>query len=333
MNRGPRRLDGDAQLVRRTAWRVGAWITGAAVVLVVGVLVAAVFIVLQQIPLRDLLDLRHHEETVDVGGWDVLAGVLVIGALAVALAAALSLVATRHAVVPLVDALARQRHFVADASHELRTPLAILDARLQALERSLTADDPHREVVDELRGDARALIAVVDDLLASLEVAEGDHDGMVPVAPVVAGVVSSMQVLGADRGVRIVAEPINEGVLVVAVETSLQRALTALVENAVKHSDRGGIVELSVRTTRRDVRLTVRDHGRGIRGIDPARVFDRFARSSAASGGGGDGESGFGIGLSLVQDTAARFGGRVEVTDSSAAGTAITLTLPRALAS
>ncbi|UUT36342.1 hypothetical protein [Microbacterium elymi] len=70
-------------------------------------------------PLAELLDRRHHEESIDVGGLDALAGIVVIGLLAIVLACTLSLIVTRRAVAPLVDALARQRRFVADASHEL----------------------------------------------------------------------------------------------------------------------------------------------------------------------------------------------------------------------
>ncbi|WP_454137964.1 sensor histidine kinase [Microbacterium paulum] len=82
-------------------------------------------------------------------------------------------------------------------------------------------------------------------------------------------------------------------------------------------------------TSRTDTCIAVRDHGPGIQGIDPERVFDRFARSSLAVDGGGSASTGFGIGLSLVQDTIGRFGGTVEVTSTSEEGTTITMTLPR----
>lgn len=57
-------------------------------------------------------------------------------------------------------------------------------------------------------------------------------------------------------------------------------------------------------------------------------MFDRFARSSDAVDGGGNARTGFGIGLSLVQDVATRYGGSVAVTDSSDRGTTIVLRLP-----
>ncbi|MFZ8393358.1 histidine kinase dimerization/phospho-acceptor domain-containing protein, partial [Staphylococcus aureus] len=92
----------------------------------------------------------RHTTLADVDGIDILLGAVAIGACAIASAGILGWLATRRAVRPLVDALRRQREFVADASHELRTPLAILDARLQLLERSLGPADPNAEVVGRL---------------------------------------------------------------------------------------------------------------------------------------------------------------------------------------
>lgn len=323
------RLDADARLIRRTSWTVGLWITIAASVLVIVVVVITFAIVLREIPLRDLFDQRRHEEKVDVGGLDILVSAIVIGFLAIVLAATLSLIVTRRAVAPLVDALARQRRFVADASHELRTPLAVLDARLQVLQRSLPPGDPHGAVVAELRADTRAVIAVVADLLDSVDVTSTGRQPPVALAPIVQTAVSSMRMLAEDQGIRVDAAPVGEDVLVAIPETSLHRALTALIDNALKHSAPGQSVTVTTAVERGQVRIAVTDQGAGIQGIAPERIFDRFARSSEAVDGGGTTRSGFGIGLSLVQDTAGRFGGSVEVTDTSESGTTITLTLPK----
>ncbi len=312
--------------------RVGLWITAAVSILVIAVLIAAFSYVFKQVPLSDLFDHRHHEEMVDIGGLDILLGGVVIGVFAIILAGTLGLFATQRAVAPLVDALGRQRRFVADASHELRTPLAVLDARLQALQRSLQDDDPHREIVAELRADSRTLIAVVDDLLDSVDVAPGGPDSPASVRDAVEWAISSMRMLADERGVRIEAAHDGDDAWVAVPETSLHRALVALIDNAVKHSPPGRVVEVVTTTTRSRVKIAVVDHGAGIRGIAPDRVFDRFARSSETVDGGGSARNGFGIGLALVQDTAGRSGGTVEVTDTSEKGTTLTISLPRAKA-
>jgi signal transduction histidine kinase len=325
-----RRVDADSLLVRRTALRVGLWLTIAVSVLVIAVLIAAFAFVFKQVPLDDLFDRHRHEEMVDVGGIDVIVGGIVIGLLAVAVAGTLGLIATRRAVAPLVDALGRQRRFVADASHELRTPLAILDARLQLLERSIPQGDPNRSLVTELRDDSRNVGNVVSDLLDSLDVSDGGMSAITPVAPIVDDAVRAMQMLGSERDVSVTSAPIPAELDVLMPAASLHRALVALLDNAMKHSSAGQAVTVTARGDRNSVALSVSDTGPGIRGIEPQRVFDRFARSSEAVDGGGTARTGFGIGLSLVQDTVGRFGGTVEVADTSDRGTTITMTLPRA---
>lgn len=321
-------MDADELLVRRTAIRVGVWITVAVSILVIAVLITALAFVFQQVPLSDLFDRNRHEEMVDIGGLDIIVGGIVIGLLAVALAGTLGILATRRAVAPLVEALARQRRFVADASHELRTPLAILDTRLQVLERDLAPDDPHRGLVEELRGDSRNVINVVNDLLDAVDLTEAGTVTPVAIGPVIAGAVASMRMIAAERRIdlRLVSEGMDASALIPA--TSLHRALVALIDNAVKHTSAGESVSVDAHSERGHVAISVTDRGTGIRGIEPARVFDRFARSSLAVDGGGSASTGFGIGLSLVQDTVGRFGGTVEVTSTSEAGTVMTLRVP-----
>ena len=111
----------------------------------------------------------------DIQGLDIIVGGVSIGLIAIALAGLLGWLVTRRAVRPLVDALRRQRQFVADASHELRTPLAVLDARIQLLQRSSRASDPHHELVTQLRHDTLSVIGVVSDLLHAAEVPRSEE--------------------------------------------------------------------------------------------------------------------------------------------------------------
>lgn len=321
-------LDADAVLVRAAARRVALTITGAVSLLVMAVLVAAFSVVLTQIPLGDLLHPGARETAVDVDGIDILLAGTLIGVAAIASAGLLGWLVTRRAVRPLVEALRRQREFVADASHELRTPLAVLDARIQLLQRSLTSSDPHAPVVADLRADSRALIGVVADLLDSIEVPTDPASEPVPVAPVVESSIAAMRLLARQRDVTLVSRPSDDELRVSMPASSLQRCVVALVDNAVKHSPAGGTVMVSSRRDGSHALIDVADEGPGIRGISPDRVFDRFARSAPAVGGGGSSRSGFGIGLALVQDAVTRYGGSAIVSSTSDAGTTMTLRLP-----
>jgi signal transduction histidine kinase len=132
-----------------------------------------------------------------------------------------------------------------------------------------------------------------------------------------------------DRGVALQLERREEPKTRVP-ESTLRRCVVALVDNAIGHSPADATVTVTLEPAkeRSFFALSVRDQGGGIVGIDPRRVFERFARGDGAARGAG--RSGFGIGLALVRDLADRYGGRIEVSETSAAGTVFTLTLPHA---
>lgn len=328
MSRDRSPLDSDARLVRAAARRVGIWIAITVSALVIGVLIAAFLIVFSQIPPDHLFSPGGQETTVDIEGVDIVIGAVTVGIVAIVFAGTIALLATRRAVTPLIDALQRQRRFVADASHELRTPLAILDARLQVLQRVSAPNDPNAAIIAELRDDSRNLNAVVTDLLDSIDITPVDTDPTASVNDTMASAASAMTMIAQQHGIEIATTTTSPDVSVEIPEASLRRSLIALLDNAVKHSP-PGIVELNARANRRTVAITVIDHGPGIQGIDPHRIFDRFARSSDAVDGGGNARTGFGIGLALVQDTITRHGGTIAVISTSSDGTTLTLELPR----
>jgi len=337
--RGP---DPDAAALRGAARSVGRQIVLVSAVVVVAALALTIAWVLHQtVPserLEQVAAARRGE--VFISATDVVAGLVVLGLAGVVFAGVVSVVIARRAVRPLGDALRRQRRFVADASHELRTPLAVLDARLQALERKISggavaADAQVASDVAHLREDSRALIDIVGDLL---EAAGGeDHDGGAPgvvdVDAVVAEVCGSMAVLADERAVRLELVAGGGEARVAVPRTSLRRSVLALVDNALGHAPEGSVVVTTVRVDGRDAAATVviavADRGPGITGIDPARVFDRFARADQPSGPA-SARPGFGIGLALVREIARRHGGDVRVAATSDTGTTIEVTLPLA---
>ncbi|TXN32114.1 sensor histidine kinase [Lacisediminihabitans profunda] len=323
--------DSDADAVRRASRRVGWQITLATAVVVFAAIGAVFFFVLSRIRPGELFELVPDRNNIDISANDLLLLALVLGTVGVVLAGVLSWIIARRAVRPLGDALRIQRAFIADASHELRTPLTVLDARLQVLQRSLAADDPSTPVVAELRRDARSLMDVVNDLLEAAEAASsrGDDTGPEDLTEIAELAVESMRVVGQDRNVGIELDA--PGPLFTPLPAvSAHRCLVALLDNALRYSPDGSMVTVTLRGTKNRVSLEVKDQGPGIRGISPDRVFDRFAKSGDATGGGGTTRTGFGIGLALVRDIAVSHGGTVSVKETSANGTVVVLTVPRA---
>lgn len=314
-------VDPDARALRRASRSVGLQLAIASTVLVLLVVIAAFSFVLAHLPRGRLL--THHESTIDVGGLDILVAAVIIGSASILLAGGLSWFATRRAIRPLGEALRLQRDFVSNASHELRTPLAVLDARLQYLQRGLPEHDPATRTVTELRRDTGALIQIVNDLLAAAE--EGGApltSEPVVLSEVVELAVESMRILAAEREVTITLKT-EDSVSVVAPASALHRCLIALLDNALRFSPPGSTVTVVVAGDRGNAEVRVVDQGAGFAGLAPSRAFERFAR------GDNDGQPGFGIGLALVKETVERSGGSASVESSSSAGTVMLLRLPR----
>lgn len=322
--------DPDARAIRRASRAVGIQLTVTSSILVLAVLIAAFVFVFAHIEPGRLFENGSHETTIDVGGMEILIAGIGIGAIAIVLAGTMSWFATRRAVRPLGDALRLQRAFVSDASHELRTPLTVLDARLQLLQRGLGEDDRSAPIVRDLRTDTKSLIGIVNDLLALAEV--GGYPATieaVDLAPVVQRAVESMRILAAERSISIQLD--GETPLVTYVPAGgVHRCLVALLDNALDFSPSGSTIHVTIEKAESSALIRVRDCGPGISGIEPTRIFDRFARSGDAVGGDGMIRTGFGIGLSLVRETAERFGGAVRVVDTSTDGTTIELRIPLA---
>jgi two-component system sensor histidine kinase MprB len=101
----------------------------------------------------------------------------------------------------------------------------------------------------------------------------------------------------------------------------LERAVTNLVDNAIKYSPDGLPIEVRLAGTE----LTVRDHGRGIAPEDLPHVFDRFYRGAEARG-----RPGSGLGLAIVRQVVAQHGGSVGAEHAPGGGSLMRVRLPGA---
>ncbi len=224
----------------------------------------------------------------------------------------------------LQAAVEHERRFVADASHELRTPLALLRTELDlALRRPRSRE----ELEDALRSAAhetQRLSRLADDLLL---IARADQGPL----PIRREVVAARDLL-ADAALRFANRASSLGRELRVEESDLHvdadplragQALVNLVDNALTHGD--GAVALSAEERGGLVELHVRDAGSGFPREFRDRAFDRFSRADDARSGGGSG-----LGLSIVELVAGAHGGGAGLSESSAGGADVWISLPRA---
>ncbi|MCU1636150.1 MAG: ATP-binding region ATPase domain protein [Cryobacterium sp.] len=323
-------VDSDILAIRRASRLVGTRIAIACTAVVAAIILSMFLYILSEVSAAELFEPVPDTNNLKVSAVGLLRATALLSVVLILLAGVLSWWVTRRAVQPLGDALRIQRAFVADASHELRTPLAVLDARLQILQRALPADDSSAAVVADLRSDAKALINIVNDLLESAEIGGSvNEDVIVDVNSAVGDAVRSMAVIASEKQITIETYAAEDATAHVPA-SSITRCVLALLDNALRFAPPRSVVSVGVTVSKKAVSVTVADRGPGIQGIDPARIFDRFAHAEAASHGGADTRTGFGIGLSLVREIAVRYGGSVTVVDNSDRGTAIRFAVPRA---
>jgi two-component system sensor histidine kinase MprB len=213
-----------------------------------------------------------------------------------------------------LDALERsveaQRHLVADASHELRTPIASLRANIQTLEDANRLPEDERaalraDVIDELD----ELTALVGDVV---ELAHGAKPGRVLDDVRVDRIVRSLAERAAGRRAADVHMRLELEPTVVRGEPErVNRAISNLLDNAVKWSPTGGVIEIALRHGT----LEVRDHGPGFAESDLPHVFERFYRADGARG-----MLGSGLGLAIVRQAAEAHGGWVEASNAPGGG-------------
>ncbi|HEV8545160.1 MAG TPA: HAMP domain-containing sensor histidine kinase [Candidatus Limnocylindrales bacterium] len=259
----------------------------------------------------------------------VLLVVLIGGGLvAVVIALILGWLYADRALVPIRDAMRRQREFAADASHELRTPLAIVNGSIEHLRRH--RDRPVAEVgtaLDDLEAGSDRLTALVEDLLVLARTDSGAVE--LTIAPIDLGevaldAVGELASVAAKAAVeiRIDAEPLPLN----GDATRLHQLVVVLVDNAIRHAAAGGgrRVDVSVRGFDGRAVLAVDDDGAGIRPEDLPRVFDRFWRAADAPAGG------TGLGLAIASWIVERHGGTITATNRpDAHGARFEVRLPR----
>lgn len=215
-----------------------------------------------------------------------------------------------------------QRQLVADAGHELRTPLTSLRTNLELLAQSDAAGERGLPDVDRraLLTDVGAQVEELSGLVADLvELARDDRPDVSAEELDLSAVVERAIERVRRRAPRIAFAIDVHDWFVVGDANGLERAITNLLDNAVKWSPPSGCVDVRLI----EGRLTVTDQGPGIADADLPYVFDRFYRSTDARG-----MPGSGLGLAIVRQTTERHGGSVSAGRSSSGGAMLVLELP-----
>lgn len=260
--------------------------------------------------------------------------------LALLIAVSLSLVLRRWVAVPLERANEQLAHenedqsnFLALMSHELRTPLSSIIAFTDIWEKSgRTRDAEEERLVGKIKESSSMLLNMVNNTIDVARLEAGRlalQIDEVDVVDVVGAVAAVAEPLAVKQGVSL-AKAVDPVVPVMRTDgEALRKILLNLVGNALKFTDEGGTVAVSVKLVPdgTQVQMGVADTGCGIAPEDCVRIFNKFSQA-AASGAPGSKAAGSGLGLYLVKSLAERLGGKVRVESTVGVGSTFTVIVP-----
>jgi two-component system heavy metal sensor histidine kinase CusS len=223
----------------------------------------------------------------------------------------------------LENSFTKLSQFSADLAHELRTPISNIRGEAEVtLTRPRTLED-YRSVVESIAAECERLSGIVDNLLflARAEAVDCQIERNVFAArPAIEKIAAYYRTIAEERGISITNKGEGE---VYADALLFDRALSNLLDNALRFTPNGGRITIATETKPTRIELAVADTGCGIHPHHLPHLFDRFYRVDSSRS-----SQGAGLGLALVKSITDLHGGSVAVASEVDRGTTVTLTFP-----
>jgi len=242
----------------------------------------------------------------------------------------------RGAVVVLRDMTEERRldklrkDFIANVSHELRTPISMLQGYSEAILDDIAASEEERkEIVQVIYDESLRMGRLVNDLL-DLARMEAGHISLnyetVQLHPFIERVVRKFHKPAKEKEINLLTEWKNEANMATFDPDRIEQVLTNLIDNAIRHTNQGGFVKLSIQETENGLKMDIQDSGSGISEVDLPFVFERFYKADKARTRG---RSGTGLGLAIVKNIVDAHNGNIHVHSKLNEGTTFSIYLPR----
>ena len=248
---------------------------------------------------------------------------LLVGLLAYLILGAGSVWVIRRMTRPVQEAFDKQKQFVWDASHELKTPLAVISANVDVLAGELGEN----EWLEYIRSEVRRTDKLVQNLLTLARMDRGTQEVRrerfdLSQAVLQVALPFESSVFEAGKTMDLEVAP---GVACTGDADMLQQLTVILLSNAVKYSDPGGRITLTLEPRGQHCALSVHNTGPAISPQALPHVFDRFFREDAAHNRDTPGN---GLGLSIAQTIVQAHQGKITVESEEGKGTTFTVVIP-----
>ena len=219
-----------------------------------------------------------------------------------------------------------RREFLTTAAHELRTPLTSANGYLHVVRHDMVPGPQLPGVIDRVAENVLRITAVVNDILFLQEMDLILQDpAPMPMRTLLKKALAASARKAAENGVEFILEAPSDEVETMGDADSIERALTAVVENAVKFSPEGGTVWARLKPNDHEMIIVVEDQGVGIPADSLPFIFDRFYHLDRI---GDHLFGGMGLGLAIAQQVIRQHGGDVSARSEFGSGSQFTIALP-----
>jgi signal transduction histidine kinase len=218
-----------------------------------------------------------------------------------------------------------RREFLSTVTHELRTPLMIASGYLHALQKGMLSGEQLKTTIDTITRSVDQITTLTNDILFLQEIDLVLPDFQPVNMPEIAETVVKKYMARAEaKRVKLKLKGSQNLPMALGDPSSLERAVTALVDNAIKFSSTGGEVEVQLSEQAGHIILSVQDHGIGIDPEIRPRIFDRFFHLEKS---GDELYGGIGIGLSITRQVIQQHKGSLDLESTPGKGAKFTISL------
>ncbi len=220
--------------------------------------------------------------------------------------------------------------FFANVSHELRTPLTLILAPIQDLLSRKDLKREAREALTMIQRSALRLLRLVNDLLDLVRFEQSSFElerRPVELGLLLGGIVNQTRYLAEAQKLTLHVNLPKHAITVFGDETALERIFINLISNAIKFTDPGGRIDISIEDQDGKAVAIIKDTGIGLAPTDVDKIFDRFQQIDNS---GSRRHQGLGIGLALVKELVSKHDGSINVTTAPGKGTQMEVVLPLA---
>ncbi len=265
-----------------------------------------------------VIDIRSEQESAR----NLLRITIIVGTLFWAILSCLSAVLICRVLRPVSEAFQKQQQFVWDASHELKTPLAVISANAQVLALEIGENESLQYILDEV-GRTNTL---VQNLLSLARMDADRTKGEIrefDLGKTLLQTILPMESLIFEQG-KVLNLQISEGIFYTGNEGLLQELAVILLSNAMKYSEPGSEITVSLRAKGSHRVLRVHNTGSYIDPETRQHIFERFYRGDSSRNRDAGGT---GLGLAIAWSIVEHHRGNIRVESDPQSGTAFIVTL------